>query len=430
MLLLQDWIHKLEEGAGARYLRAGLAVLALAGMALLYDFVALRNFDSEEAMDLAQLARNLSEGRGFTTQFIRPLSLHLVQELDDAGDMRLEEPHPDLANAPLYPLLLAGAMKGLPFRYEINQEVRFQHHQPEILITAVNQCLFAVAILLVFLLARGLFDRSVAWMSALVMGGTELFWRFSTAGLPTMLMLDLFLGLVFCLVLLEKGAREETMSRARLIGLAVAIGVLAGLAGLTRYSLAWLILPVVLFVGLFGGRQRLTLGLVLVFAFLIVWMPWLMRNHQLSGHFFGTAGFVVDQETRLFPDDELERSLNPGEQLAQVDFYDYTRKAMISLAAAVREQVPVLGGSWVSALFLASLLLPFNRPGTSRLRVFILTCLALLLVVQSLGTTARFETTGGVTSENLLILVAPLVFMYGVSFFLVLIEQLRLPFPG
>jgi hypothetical protein len=245
-----------------------------------------------------------------------------------------------------------------------------------------------------------------------------------------MLMLDLFLGLAFCLVLLEKGAREETVPRTRLIGLAVAIGVLAALAGLTRYSLAWLILPVVLFVGLFGGRQRLILGLVLVFAFVVVWTPCLVRNHQLSGHFFGTAGFAVEQDTRLFPDHELERSLNPREQLAQVDFYDYAGKAMVRVAEAVREQVPVLGGSWVSALFLASLLLPFNRPGTSRLRVFVLICLALLLVVQSLGRTGRFETTGGVTSENLLILVAPLVFMYGVSFFLVLIEQLKLPFPG
>lgn len=55
-----------------------LIVLLLAIIALgLYHIDGVKNFGTVEAMDLAQLGRSLSEGRGFTTQIIRPLSLHL-----------------------------------------------------------------------------------------------------------------------------------------------------------------------------------------------------------------------------------------------------------------------------------------------------------------------------------------------------------------
>ena len=81
---IQKLIHSLDTGALPRYLRIvtlGLAVLALA---VLHDFRAYRNLDTPEAMDAAQLARNISEGKGYTTLFIRPLSVYLVQKRNQA----------------------------------------------------------------------------------------------------------------------------------------------------------------------------------------------------------------------------------------------------------------------------------------------------------------------------------------------------------
>ena len=82
---IQKLIHSLDTGALPRYLRIitlGLAVLALA---VLHDFRAYRNLDTPEAMDAAQLARNISEGKGYTTLFIRPLSVYLVQKRNQAN---------------------------------------------------------------------------------------------------------------------------------------------------------------------------------------------------------------------------------------------------------------------------------------------------------------------------------------------------------
>src|SRR6185312_14071656 len=96
-----------------------LAVL-LVGLVFVYDLRAYKGFTAPEAMDAAQVARNLADGRGFSTDFIRPFSLYLMQEhalaahseaapatnLTDVA--RISGPHPDLANPPVYPVVLAG----------------------------------------------------------------------------------------------------------------------------------------------------------------------------------------------------------------------------------------------------------------------------------------------------------------------------------
>src|SRR5450432_2440835 len=129
--LIQRLIHMLEVGAGSRYLRIFALALGVVALAFLYDLRAYRNLAAPEAMDAAQLARNISEGKGYTTLFLRPFSLYLVQRHNEAKSplaltnaafdfAQIKTAHPDLANPPVYPLLLAGLMKVLPFDYKVN----------------------------------------------------------------------------------------------------------------------------------------------------------------------------------------------------------------------------------------------------------------------------------------------------------------------
>src|SRR5882724_8925589 len=120
---LQAALHLLEVGFGVRIIRWLLILSVLAATLVLYDTRAYHNFNSPEAMDAAQLARNISEGRGYTTEVIRPFSLYLMQKRYAAlhpaelfstnfPDMaQVYTAHPDLANAPLYPVVLGGLMK-------------------------------------------------------------------------------------------------------------------------------------------------------------------------------------------------------------------------------------------------------------------------------------------------------------------------------
>src|SRR5437868_9649072 len=112
---LQEFIHKVTEGSGNRFLQLILVLFAMLGLAVWYDAAAFKNYSGMEGMDAAQLARNISEGEGFSTQLVRPFSMYLIRKHREDKSTALNGAHPDLANAPLYPLLLAATMKMSPF---------------------------------------------------------------------------------------------------------------------------------------------------------------------------------------------------------------------------------------------------------------------------------------------------------------------------
>ena len=445
MSRLQTMIHTLEEGAGVAVIKGLLLVLVVAGLAITYNLREFRNFSNPEAMDQAQLARNVAEGRGFTTGFIRPLSLHQVARQKGTADFGLGAPHPDVANAPLYPLALAGLMKLAPFEFGIRNPAEFRSYQPELLIAWFNQGLLLLALGLTYRLGKRLFDGLVAWTAVALLAGTELFWRFSISGLSTMLVLVLVLALANTLASLESGARAQPAQPgqppqppggvAELLFLALLAGALVALAGLTRYSLALLIVPVVVFLALSltGGRRVAAIVVALV-AFAGVLTPWLVRNYQLSGVPFGVAGFAASEETERFPGQKLPRSLHPRDaatpaDLDKVAVGEYFDKLGVNLGRVIQDDLPKLGGNWVTGLFLAALLVRFRNPGLVRMRGFLVVALLVLAAAQALGRTHLSTASPEVNGENLLVALAPLVFVFGAGFFAMLLDQLDLQFP-
>ncbi|MCL4177668.1 MAG: hypothetical protein KJ072_07950 [Verrucomicrobia bacterium] len=429
---LQEWIHRMEVGAGTRYVRLAVVVFGFLALALLYNLFEYRNLANPEAMDAAQVARNVSRGEGFTTRFVRPLSLHLVEAHQQSRGRRtndfgmLNQGHPDLANPPLYPLLLAGAMKVLPFEYEIPRGRQYRHYQPDLLIALINQALFLGLAFLTYRLAARLFDPTVAWGSVIALVGSELLWRFSISGLSTMLLLNIVVLLTICLAAIERRARENVEPRSRLILLGLAAGLLVGLGALTRYSFGWLILPVGLFLATCVPRGRLVLPLAAVLAFLVLLTPWLARNHALSGTLFGTAGYACMEDIYPLKSDEIERALETP--ATETDLANATlRKLIVNATPILQVEVVTLGGSWLAAFFLVSLLVPFVDPGRNRLRWFVVSALLLWVVVQALGKT-RLSTEDPVHGENLIVLLAPLVFIFGIALFTTLLDQLPLTF--
>ena len=169
MSLLQDLIHKIEVGGGMRFVKIGLALMALVGITAFCNLRSFRNMSTQEAMDAAQLGRNLAQGKGYTTLFVRPFSMYLIQKHNwqkpaaaEPGNLpdraRIKERHPDIANPPVYPLVLAALMKVLPFDYAVSATPkgfwasggRFWRYQPDFLISLFNQLLFFAVIVMVF----------------------------------------------------------------------------------------------------------------------------------------------------------------------------------------------------------------------------------------------------------------------------------------
>lgn len=106
-------------------------------------------------------------------------------------------------------------------------------------------------------------------------------------------------------------------------------------------------------------------GCVVVFLLLI--SPWLARNYFLSGTLFGTAGFAISEETSAFPGARLVRSLpqNFAAELNRLGLEAYGRKLILGLARLIQDDLPKMGGSWLSAFFLPGLLIPFRNPSST-----------------------------------------------------------------
>jgi hypothetical protein len=441
--LIQMLIHKLEVGAGSRYLRIVALVLAVVALAFLYDIRAYRNLAAPEAMDTAQLARNISEGKGYTTQFIRPFSLYLVQNhnatkaspsKNTAPDFtRVQVAHPDLANAPVYPFLLAGLMKVLPFNYPVNLKStfwvnngNFWRYQPDFLIAIFNEMFLILTVVLTFFLGKNLFDSNVAWLSAILVLGSELLWRFSTSGLSTMLLLVIFLGLMLSLLEIERSARDPKPRAGRLSGLAAIVGILTGVGALTRYAFGWTIIPAALFLLMFSGQKRVVNMLAALAAFALVLTPWIIRNEAVSGTPFGTAGYAIVEGTLVFPQFQLERSIHP-ELTHAMWLTPYVQKIFGNARGILTGDLLETIGTCAGALFFAGLFMGFRSTGARRVRYFLLMCLGVFIVVQSLGRTQLSDLSPEINSENLLVLLLPLIFIFGASFFFTLLEQMTMP---
>lgn len=440
----QDIIHYIEVGAGKRFFRIILLCLLVAGVAVLRDFRAWRNFSTPEAMDSAQLARNIAEGKGYTTSFVRPLSIYLIQSKNQgktastwAGGgtdfAQVKTAHPDLANPPVFPLMLAGWMKIMPFHFDTalksgfwTNNGSFFRYQPDFLIGVLNLILFLAAVAVTFQIAKKLFDLPVARLAAGLMMGCALLWRFTESGLSTMLLMLIFLGLAWSILKIEELSLEQEADTNWILCWAVLAGILTGVGALTRYAFGWIIIPVVVFLILFSGSRRSINALAAFVAFAIIFTPWIVRNVQVSGTPFGTAGFAIMAETPVNQGFPLERSLHPDLSEAIYGPY-YGRKLIINTGQILDNDLFKLGGSWLSVLFFAGLLLGFNRPAVSRMRYFLLMCLVTFIIAQALGQTWLSDETPEINSENLIVLAIPLVFIFGAAFFFILLDQMELP---
>ncbi len=441
---IQALIHKLEVG-GARWMNYLALTVAVLSLAVWYDLHCYRNFAGPEAMDAAQVARNLAEGNGFTTEFIRPFSVYLLQKHNRAlhpneilstnsvDFAQIRGGHPDLANAPVYPFMLAGLLKLYTPVWKVDMRKpfwseggHFSRYAPEFFIAIFNQFLLLAVVLLTFLVARKIFDAPAAWLAALLVLGSDVLWKFSVSGLPTLLLMVIFLGLVWCLASVEKLDLAESADVRRRFLLALAAGLLTGLGMLTRYSFGMVIVPVIVYFAIFGGVRRTGLAVAAFLAFAVVVSPWIVRNLAVSGTFFGTAGYAVVEGTFAFPGSHLMQSLNP-DMTSAYWVLPYKTKLLENLRYLMQDEMLRLGGGWMGILFLAGLLLGLRNVAARRLRYFTMLCLGVFLVVAALGRTQLTALSPEMNTENPLVLLTPLVVIFGVAFFLTLLNQMNIP---
>jgi hypothetical protein len=409
---VQEVVHALEEGSLRQPVLIAVFLAAVAALAALYLFVNFRGFDSETAMDQAQVGRQIAAGAGYSTLYVRPLAMWQFLGHNE----RLPSGFfPDTYNFPLNPLVNAVVLRPIKRWWPMGPTDLV--YVGDRAIATAGVAFFLASIFVLFFLVRSLFDRKIAWLTAGLVLVSDMMWRFSISGLPQMLMLFLF---TLALLLLHWAflAREDQRT-GRMLLLLSGCAILLGLMTLAQPMAAWIFLGFLGFVFLWF-KPRAVSGLLVFFLYLGVVAPWLVRNYLVCGNPLGLGIFAILDGTT-----GSELSFMSTLQPDLTAFGAVRAKLRGGLTSQFENLFGYLGYGVAAAAFFFSLLHVFKRRETNLYRW----ALVLMWIFAALGM-AFFAPRGTVSANQLHMLFLPLFSAYGIAFLLVLWNRLdlRLPF--
>jgi hypothetical protein len=406
----QTFVHSIEQGKFAPLLRSGAAGVLLITIALAYLFIRFTGFDSETAMDQAQISRALVSGEGYSTKFIRPVALW---QLDRAEKPIPTGNFPDFLQPPLSPLVNMAPLLLAKDHWKIKPDTFI--YGGERAIAAFTILLFVAAVAVGYFVARRLFDPAVALLGTIIVFVTDLLWKFSLSGLSQILVMLLLL-LASWAILRAMGEQEEAPKAPPLKKwlLQAAIGALFALITLSNWVACWFFVGY-LFFAFFYFRPRL-LPLTAIVAFVAVLAPWVVRTYLVSGHPFGIAIYPIGHG------DPLVRSLSPD--FADL-FYGFRMKVRLGILDQMGNIFSFIGLNIAAGAFFVSLFHPFKRPETAKFRW----CVLAMWVCAVIGIAAYGPVSGPVSDLQLHAVFIPLFAFYGLAFLLVLWNRLGFQHP-
>ncbi len=359
-----------------------LIALALIFLYLVFMAGQFHGLTDANAMDYAQIAQNLAQGEGFTTNFIKPISLTVNSSIAH---------HPDLTHPPLHPWLTSLVMRAIG-----------TNDRAAALASGIP---FLLTVPLVFMLTSWIFDRRTAWLATVLHFTNFEILRYAISGLEVCL---LSLWLLALFMVLYQYAQSRDLQPA----LAPAVGLLIGLIYLTKYIWVVALIPVLIYLYYSTeARVRFRTLLVVVVVFAAVISPWCYRNYQVSGNpFFTWRWYEIVMNTRTNPGMTLYRSLpdklpNPLTYvlLHPMEIYEKLRAGVVSLY-----NVPArIAGVYATPLFIVAILVPLGTKNFERLRYLLYTVLGLIIVALLFVAAA----------PRLLYPVAPLLTVVAAAFF-------------
>jgi 4-amino-4-deoxy-L-arabinose transferase-like glycosyltransferase len=399
---IQRVIHALESGGAAVWMRRALALALVIGLALFYLLHEFRGLATSQAMDQAQIGREMLHGHLWKTKFARPLA---VEQLKRHGKNVTAKIWTDTYNAPLPPFVDAIALLPVRSHLTMSPDPLYLGDQ---MIALMSIVLFVASVVVLFLIARRLFDQPLALLGCAMVLVGDVFWQYSLSGLPQMLLLLLFNLTLYALVrAIETQAEEEPVSRW--LG---AAGVGFGLLALSHALTIWIFLAGLLFT-VWNFRPRLRSAAWLLAPVLLLYTPWLLRNYLVCSNpagvafyaFFGQLGASEAGQMRNLAFDW--HSLSAGLLRAKIND---------NILAQTGEIFRHFGWSVVALFFFPALLHPFRRAATSTARWLVLA----LWIGAFLGMAVYgIEEEQGVAANQFHLLFVPIMTCFGLAFLLV-----------
>ena len=405
---VQSVLNSLDAGTGLVLLRGGLLVTLAVAVFAIYASSQFRGLRDTEAMEVAQLARNMARGEGCTTQCIRPVDLRYMAVHGKAPAKG--NGYPDIRNAPLFPAILSAAFKTLRPSFSVNSA--FSAYAPEKRVIVPLCTLFTLATgLMIFLIGRRLFNQRVALIAVLVFLLSDTVLADGISGKPDSCIMFLATAAIYAAVV---SSEQRAKGRQRIVQFVafIASAVLCGLAILAGYAAVALAPALAAFT---AWRSRLhwsTAGLFLLIAGLTV-CPWLARNRRVSGGMLGAYHYSAVADSVLYEADSLDRDPEPAFNRFKV-MYAMKTKLTTNLARMCDHDMRTMGSGLIVCFFLVSFFHRFEKESVTQFRW----CLALGLILL-----LCFSALFGAGSGGTLNILLPMAMLYGTAYFFVVAER-------
>lgn len=414
---LQEIIHWLEVGTGARLLRLAAVVALGLAVSLRVAWTQFRGPATETTLVQADMGRQLAAGEGFTTRVNFPQTAAVLAAQGRPFEAR--QSYPELHHAPLYALAVAGSLAVVPGRWRelwfATAPVPPDGFAPDYVLLALNVLLLWLAAGLTYRLARRLFEPRAGVLAAGSVLVAAPSWQATVAVNGTPLLMVLVLLAFTAWFHLESGA-ERAAPPVRLAGWAAAVGALCGLLFLGDYAAGALGFVALGYAFVRFGRRAGGWWVIPALAggFLLVAAPWVARNMRLTGHPVALARYNVALK---FGDPTAEPATMRATLSAigpEIDLRKLGNKTLATVRDALQERLWAGGAMWLTAFFVTGWMYAFRNPVVNRLRWVFSVALGVLVLAQA-------ALNSGENERAVLTWLAPLVSVFGAGFFLVLL---------
>ena len=412
----QEFMHWLEVGAGARWIRLAAILAGTLALSLLVAWKQFHGPVSESTLRQADTGRQLAHGAGFTTLVNYPQSVAFLQQRGRRFDAA--RPNPELYQAPLYPLVIAGALRLVPER---RRELLFASPPVppngfggDYLLLAVNLVLFWAAAWLTYDLGRRLFEPRVGIVASFAVLVSVSLWQETVAVNGTPLMM------VLALLAFEAWHRIENVAETSLgerapAGWMLALGVVCGGLCLAEYSTGAVLGVALPYAALrFRGRARWMGVACIIAGFGLVSGPWVARNVAVTGNPVGLAAQNVALKAGDPTAEPAAAIATLSAEMPRLDLRKLANKSLTSLQEDLKTRLWSGGAMWLAAFFGVGWLYVFRSPTTNRLRWLATATLGVLLVAQA-------ALNSGETERHVATWFAPVLMIFGAGFFFVLL---------
>jgi 4-amino-4-deoxy-L-arabinose transferase-like glycosyltransferase len=400
---IQKSVHAIEAGSVAPWLRRALLLAAIIGLAV-YHLYYFRGLATSQAMDQAQIGREIASFHGWRTNFIRPRA---VAQLSAHGKPVGRYIQHDTFEAPLAPLVNAVGLRLVKAHWQMTPRDLIYIGDKVIVIESI--ALFLLSVVVLFFLARRVFDERLAYLACAFVLLSDLFWQYALSGLPQMLMLLIFNCTLYALV----RAIEERNAQRPLNFWLGAVGAGFGLLALAHALTLWIFAGAFPFF-VFYFRPRLRSAAIVLGIVALMYAPWLLRNFILTGNPAGVAFYSVLSGIRGHSEAGVMRHM--ATDLGGAGPEAFRDKILGNFTGQIAGLFGNFGLSIVALAFFVSLLHPFRRREAATLRWMLLAMWAGALLGMCVY---GMDTEQHVAANQLHILFLPVMSCFGLAWLLV-----------